>query len=235
MNPPLLIRDARLLHLFLRSPQKAASVEEYAHAAGMTVDEVLGHLAPLFAQGTLSLDAVDGVLFVNTSPSGRPTPPGKVDVAPNLWEVLSARAPAGRAVDLWRLVRGLESGGWRVEVDHATLQSTTRVPRELLHLGVYVKNNLFPVVPYPDPLTLGSRVLTPATIHGATSLAITCPPRQLETAVTATRSWFLAAQKPPELTVLVLEAPSFPATLVRTTDNSVTPVTVQRFDPTSGM
>lgn len=234
-RPAFIVTDARLQQVFTRTPERCASVEEYARAAGMDVSETLALLTPLLEHGVLALDSVGGQLMVNTAPNGRPAPFELPQARANLWEQLRDRANLERAFGLWQLIRGLEAGGWNVTTDRERLEAHVRVPRHLLQMGVTVRHPripgevIVPLVPYPPANELPGLC---ETFHadGATGLAVTCQNRALDAAVTGCRSWFLA-NPGTSLTVFVLEAPAFGATVVRPDDNSVTPVVVQRYQP----
>lgn len=234
-RPAFSIADARLQQVFTRSPERCATVDEYARAAGMDVAEVLALLSPLLERGVLALDSVGGQLMVHTAPNGRPAPFELPQARTNLWELLRDRATLERAFGLWQLVRGLEAGGWQVQLDRVALEAQAQVARHFLQLGVTVRHPqipgevLVPLVPYP-PQTELAGLLDAFAVGGATGLAVTCQNRELDAAVTGCRAWFLA-HPGANLTVFVLEAPAFGATVLRPDDNSVTPVVVQRYQP----
>lgn len=227
---PFVIGDARLQHMFLRTPTRCASVEEYARAAGMTTDEVLELLSPLLSEGILGLDPVQGTLFVHTAPKGRPAPMPLPQIAANLWELLRNRASLEQAFALWRLIRGLEVGGWTVDIDQVALEARAQVNSRHLLLGIRVRDILVPLVPYPTTTQVPS-ALDDFAGGSAVAVALTCENRELDQMVTAARAWFLSRPVPARMTVFILEAPSFAATILRCDDNSVTPVVVQRFEP----
>lgn len=228
-RPPFLLKDARLQQVFTRTPERCASVDEYARAAGLQVADVLEILTPALAEGILALDSVGGTLLIHTAPNGRPTVSTRPQAKPNLWELLRERAGLERAHGLWQLIRGLEAGGWSVELDQELLELHAGVPRQYLQLGVWLRDVLVPLVPYPAQPEIPAILDVYAAAEGP-GVALTCRNRELDAAVTGARAWYLRQGSPPELTVFVLEAPGFGATVLRASDNSVTPVVVQRWE-----
>lgn len=229
---PISVADARLNHVFHRQPERCATVDEYASAAGMDPEQVLELLSPYLSNGTLGIEVYADLLFVHTAPTGRPTPSHLPEVAPNLWERIRNRAPLARAYALWRLIRSLEHAGWKVEtnVKEVTL-GLGWLPTEP-YLGLNVKGQPVPVIPYPAPNELpGPNGLCEAYQKaGARGIAVTCDNGALDQIVTAVRAWVLGRGEPSYMTILVLEAPRFNPTLIRPSDNSVTPINITRHE-----
>lgn len=224
-------RDPRLSFSLGAAAWRLATVDEHARTAGMAVDELLDHLEPYLEGGWVTIEAHDGVLFLDTAGHSVPA----AGVTPNLWSSLRRTLPVDAACTRWRNIRALESGGWRVET------RTELLGRRFAHVHpspwctVEVKERPVPLVWEPTPVQLGGHGGVCDTYAHAREplVAVTCPPGRLEECVAAVRSWVLtrgAVAGGEWLSVLVLEAPTFSATLLRCTDNSVAPVAFARSD-----
>ena len=134
------------------------------------------------------------------------------------------------AYALWRLVRGLERAGWRVEANPNRIMFglSTLDPRPCL--GVHVANNIIPLLVHPaaGDLSRPDGLLGTYDHAGAATVGVICDSGALDEIVTATRRWVLGRRGQTGMSVLVLEAPRFNPTLLRPTDAAVTPRAVTR-------
>lgn len=220
--PILTFEDMRLTRLFHQEPQRCATINEYAAATGIPVDRLLEMLSIPLQRGELDVEAVGGEIFVQTAPMGRPAPSGFGQTQPNLWEVLRRDHPREQAYALWRIMRDMESGGWRVEAD-ARFVPTGRMENALL--GLRFSLSTVPVVVLPELSDLASQAgaLTRLEMSGMGLCAVTCLHRKLDAVVTAVRQWMLGRPARAGLDVLVLEAPRYQPVLLTSDDGSITP------------
>lgn len=224
-TPVLSFDDMRLTRAFQQDPLRCATINEYAAATGIPVDEVLAMLSVPFRRGELDVEAVGGEVFVHTAPAGRPAPAGMAQTLPNLWELLRRTNAREEAHGLWRLFRDLESGGWRVDTD-----SRFPVPGGTwrVSIGLRFAMSTVPVVVLPDLGGLSSQAgpLTALEVAGVGLCAVTCAHRDLDAAVTAVRQWMLGRPARAGLDVLVLEAPRYQPVLLTGDDGSIAPRSV---------
>lgn len=224
---PIFLNDVRLNRVFHNHPSWCASVNEYAKACGLETSQVVSLLDEYLDSGVVSLEFFGDEVFVNTGPSGRPLS-GEVDVPPNLWEQLRARASVEKAYHLWRLLRNLEKSGWSVEHRERKILSGLGNILERPSLAVGAGAILIPVIDHPDVSRLGEDggVLDQYEHAGARGVAVVCDEGELDRVVTAIRRWGLSRRYLPNLAGLVLEAPRYNPTLVEARDSSVRPVGV---------
>jgi hypothetical protein len=215
----------RLTRLFHQEPRRCATVNEYAAATGITVDRVLEMFSDPLRRGELDVEAVGGEIFVQTAPAGRPAPREFGQTQPNLWEVLRRDHPRDEAYALWRILRDMESGGWKVEAD-ARFEPTGRT--KIAHLGLRFSLSTVPVLVLPDLADVSSQAgpLTALEMAGMGLCAVTCAARRLDASATAVRQWMLGRPARAGLDVLVLEAPRYQPVLLTSDDGSITPRSV---------
>lgn len=221
------VADARLNRTLLRDPERCATINEYADAAGMSADMVLSLLGPYLDDGTLALEFIGEEVFVHTAPLGRPAPTDRANVAPNLWEHLRSAASPELAFSLWVLLRQLQSVGWTVE--HKRERVTAGMSKLLstdVHLGVVVNGTMAPLLLFPSAAEIASTVgpLAEQYRAGARLVGITCTQGALEDMVTGSRSWYLAAAIEPGFATMVLESPAYQPVFVYPTDTAVAPL-----------
>jgi len=223
--PVLTFEDMRLTRLFCHEPQRCVTVNEYAAATGIPVDRLLEMLSSPLQRGELDVEAVGGEIFVHTAPMGRPAPKGFGQTQPNLWEVLRRDHSREQAYALWRIMRDMESGGWRVEAD-ARYVPSGRVENALL--GLRLSLSIVPVLVLPElnDLSAQSGPLARFEIGGMGLCAVTCLHRKLDATVTAVRQWMLGRPARAGLDVIVLEAPRYQPVLLTSDDGSLTPRSV---------
>ncbi len=216
--------------MFMLRPLRCAAIEDYARSAGLDPLSVLEYLGPALEAGVISLESVEDTIFVDTAPSGRPSVHGTAQLPAGLWETLKARASSNRAHALWRLTRGLESGGWEVTHDVDALTCNLGPLSVQPWLGVMVNAEPVILVPYPEmgALTAVTGPLTTLAEAGAGSVAVTCHNGALEEVVTAVRSWGLSQPRRKRVRVLILEAPRFSPTALEVDDRGIHPVSISR-------
>lgn len=224
------VADSRLNNLLLNNPERCASVDEYSSATGIDTGDVLELLGAYIDDGTLGLEFVGDAIFVNTAPSGRPAPPHHAQVPPNLWERLRMVAPSELAYGLWKLIRGLERGGWKTETQPAKINSGLARLEDPPFLGVWVGGVVVPVLVFPttDALQANHGLLSNYDQAGASAVAVVCDAGALDSTITAVRRWVHERRIVPGLSVLVLESPRFNPTLITPNDAAVTARSVTR-------
>lgn len=229
-KPILRVNETRLNRLMMNDPLRCASVSEYAVATGMSTDQVIELFGPALDDGIIGLEIWGDEIFVMTAPAGRPAPADHPQVAPNLWEVLRESAPVEYAFALWRLVRGLGTAGWRVEVSAPRILFGLGPLRSRPYLGVGVGNTVVPVLvlPSPEQLSASDGLLAEYERAGAAAVAIVINGGALDTMVTAVRRWVLSRIEPPAMQILLLEAPRFNPTLLSAADAAVRPRAMSR-------
>lgn len=224
------VADARLNGLLLRNPERCATVSEYSGATGIDTGAVIELLGPYLEDGTLELEFVGDEIFVHTAPSGRPVPMHVAQVPPNLWEALRVVAPSDYAYGLWKLVRGLERSGWKVETQAAKINSGLARLEEPPFLGVWVGGVVVPVLIFPtsDALQATHGLLSNYNHAGASAVAVVCDNGALDETITAVRRWVLGQRMLPSLSVMILESPRYNPTLITPNDAAVSSRSVSR-------
>lgn len=226
----LVVSDPRLTKLMQREPERCASISEYAAVTGIETGQVVELLGPALDEGALGLEIVGEEIFVHTAPDGRPGAAHLPEVQPNLWERLREGNHPDFAYALWRLARGLERAGWRVEANpHRIMFGLSRIdPRP--YLGIHVANHIVPLLVHPAAADLSrpDGLLNTYDHAGAATVGVVCDSGALDEMVTATRRWVLGRRGQTYMSVLVLEAPRFNPTLLQPGDAAVTPRAVSR-------
>jgi hypothetical protein len=227
MSKRFYVADARLNRVMHQFPERYATVDEYAAAAGLDISDVMSLLEPFFEDGSLFLELVNGETFVLTAPSGRPIIDDQLcDVPANLWERLRLISSPSESYLGWSLMRGLERNGWAVR---PSLPNESRIGSFLAPLQARVGGRLIPVLVYSDHALIGSPigVLADAARMGHRSVILCCELGELDTLSTEVRR-FLLEGRGGRIYVLVLEAPSFNPVLFSANDNAVLPKSVTR-------
>jgi hypothetical protein len=224
MSKRFYVPEARLNRAMNQFPERFASISEYAAAAGLDVAVVMGLLEPFFEDGSLYLELVNGETFLLTAPMGRPCRENLSDVPANLWERLRLIANPSEAYDSWKLMRGMERGGWSVRSIDA---KESRLRGGVLQARV--GSNIFPVVPYSERSSLVSPIgiLAEAARADHRAIIITCALGELDEVSTEIRRYLLEGRGK-RIYVLVLEAPSFNPILFSINDNAVLPKSISR-------
>jgi hypothetical protein len=206
--------------------EKTATLSELAIAAHMSVDEVVGELGEVFDSGKLSIEAVDGELFILPHAAGRT---GTEDEVPhNLWEDLRDQRTLEDAASLYRLYRSLERAGWHVIVNPGRWNSAVVESGVRCDLGVVAGGVLVPLVwnQTEDALSDAGGVIQSLYRSGVQAVAVVCPQHKLDSYVTAARLWYLSQVAERSIVVLVLESPRLQPVIVRHSDRAVDAVSV---------
>lgn len=202
-----------------------ATVGEFAQAAGMSIDEVVGDLSALFDDGEIGIETAGGELFLLPYPSGRT----QTSTLPeNLWEQLREERSVQDAASLWRVYRVLERAGWHVIANPGRWNARVATCGAKADLGVVAGGLVAPVLmnaPEEEVMALEGP-LTMMWRAGVHAVCVTCPQHKLEAYVTAARRWFLHQSTPHEIVVIVAEAPGFQPVLLRSSDKAVDAVSV---------
>lgn len=226
----LIVGDPRLTKLLSREPERCASLSEYAMATGIETGRVMELFGPALEDGTLGFEPVGPEIFIHTAPSGRPTPQGTPDVAPNLWERLRQHGDKLHAYQLWALMRSMEDAGWRVEANSSHIMFQLSPMHQVPELGLTIGTRVVPLVIYPATADISSPNgrLYDLAAAGAASSAIICDSGALDEMVTAVRRFYMEAGQPVPMSVLILEAPRYNPVLLTQNDASVAPRSVTR-------
>ncbi len=223
-RPSVTVADIRLQRLLFRGVG-LASLSEYAAAAEMDVADVLSQLEPWLDGKSLELESAAGELFLHTAPQGRPHPEQAAVVPTNLWELLRHVGDPEYAATLWRIIRGLQRGGWQVRTH---LVGATR-PLTFLELLVDRSWTPMMVLPRRDRLGAVDGPLARAAERSVSKVAVVCADGQLDAISAEVRSWM--ASHDGRFDVVLLEQPRYTPTLLRSVDASVRP-TSDRLPPT---
>lgn len=227
-QPILTFTDLRLTRLMQQTPTRCASVNEYAMATGIDVGQILTILSEAISNQDLDIEPVGGEIFVHTAPHGRPVPPGRGQIPPNLWELLRRGSDANTAFALWRLYRGLEHGGWNIEAD------PERIPVINGHstlLGIrFAGHAIAPLIVLPDHSDVAAYTGTLMRYERAEIkvVGVVCRNGELDAMVTAVRRWMLDRPVAAGLNVIVLEAPRYQPVLVSPRDSGIAPRSVSQ-------
>lgn len=212
---PLTFGDMRLTRTLQDRGHLYASIDEYAQATGMSIQELLEQIRPATLTGDLAWETVGGQAFLLTrQPDGRPR-----RLPPNLWEQLRRRNSLDSAYQLWRLGRDLEDAGWQVDFSPEAVAGRTAA------LALPLKDAVAPLLLFPEPelLLQENGPLGRLERAGHPICAIACRNRQLDRTVTAVRTWMLDRSSPAGLVALVLEEPLYQPLRIDHSDGSLQP------------
>ena len=224
-NLPMIdVGDIRLQRLLVTGAQ-LASLTEYARHAEMDVLDILAQIEPYLDANFLELESVQHELFLHTAPKGRPLPEGSPFLPANLWELLRQVGDQDYAAMLWRIVRGLESGGWTVRTH------PTGAVSPLTFLELHADGTWLPMIVLPrrGRLSAADGPLSRAEGRRVQKVVVVCGPGHLDDAVTEIRTWMTLAKR--KLTVLLLEQPRYTPCVLASTDTSVRPTSISRTVP----
>lgn len=224
----LVVAEPRLTKLLQREPESCASVSEYAVKAGIETGQIIELFGPAVDSEVLTFEIVGEEIFVNTAPKGRPTPAHLPEVAPNLWERLRTHGSPEEAYSLWRMARGLERAGWKVEANpNRIMFGLSRLPAPPA-LGLAVQASMVPLILHPtiEQVSHASGLLTMFDEGGAASVGIVCDSGALDEHITAVRRWGFSRLHRTGMAVVLLEAPRYNPTLLTPGDASVAPRSV---------
>jgi len=218
------VADIRLQRL-LSTGAQLATVTEYARKAEMDVVEVLTQFEPYLDDRSVELESVGAELFLHTAPYGRPQPEDVAVVPANLWELLRHVGDPDYAAALWKIIRGLETGGWSVRTHPAG------APRPLTFLEIHVDGAWVPVIVLPRKgrLAAADGPLSRAEGRKVTKVVVVCADGHLDDVVTEIRIWMTGGKR--TLAVVLLEQPRYTPALLSPNDTSVRPTSVARTNP----
>lgn len=219
-RPTIALADIRLQRLLFRGAG-LASLGEYASAAEMEITEVLAQLEPWLDGSCLELEAVAGELFLHTAPQGRPHPAGAAVVPSNLWELLRQVGDPDYALQLWRIIRGLQQGGWQVRTHPV---GSTR-PLTFLELLVERRWTPMMILPRRDRLGADDGPLSRARQRHVDQVVVVCGDGDLDPTVAEIRGWM--STNPQPFSVVLLEQPRYTPTVLRSSEGSVRPTSDQ--------
>jgi hypothetical protein len=218
------IADMRLQRLFISGAQ-LATLTEYARKSEMDIMEVLSQLEPYLDDHSIELESVGAELFLHTAPLGRPQPENVASIPANLWELLRYVGDPDYASMLWKIIRGLETGGWSVRTH------PIGSPRPLTFLEIHVNGSWVPVIVLPRKGRLAAHdgPLSRADGRKVTEVVVVCPEGHLDEVVSEIRTWMTSAKR--TLTVVLLEQPRYTPALLSPNDTSVRPTSISRTVP----
>lgn len=219
-RPTVNVADIRLQRLLFRGVG-LATLGEYAAAAEMDVSDVLRQLEPWLDGTTLELESAGSELFLHTAPQGRPHPEGVAVVPANLWELLRQVGDPDYAASLWRIIRGLQRGGWQVRTHPI---GATR-PLTFLELKVDRAWTPMMVLPRRDRLGADDGPLARARERAVTKVVVVCADGQLDATASEVRGWM--TQQDGVFEVLLLDQPRYTPTVLRSVDGAVRPTSDQ--------
>jgi len=216
--------DMRLQRLFISGAQ-LATLTEYARKAEMDIMDVLSQLEPYLDDHSIELESVGAELFLHTAPLGRPQPENAASIPANLWELLRYVGDPDYSAMLWKIIRGMEAGGWSVRT-HAIGS-----PRPLTFLEIHVNGSWIPVIVLPRKGRLAAHdgPLSRAEGRKVTEVVVVCQEGHLDEVVTEIRSWMALVKR--TLTVILLEQPRYTPALLSPDDTSVRPTSIARNVP----
>lgn len=227
---PVVTSDPRLTRMLARDAEQHATLSDYAHGAGRSVEEILDLLSGYLDRGALALEFAGDDACVHTAPHGRPAPPPLPQAPANLWELLRRDADPTAAFRGLQLLRQLERGGVvvvaRPERHVPALARAAPTPR----FAAATRAGLAPLLEFPDLDRLADPrgPLSVAVVAGLGQIGVLCRYGDLDAAVTAARRWRRSHRWAPP-TVVVFEAPRFQPTVVGDRDDAaVAPRAVAR-------
>ena len=107
--------DYRLTKLILQDPTRCSTISEYSRATSMPAELLLEELYPYTNDSSISFEAIEGEIFLNTSPHMRACEHQHFYFAENLWEILRKNNNIEKSNKIFNIYRALEMNGWRVE------------------------------------------------------------------------------------------------------------------------
>lgn len=221
--------DGRLNTVMRRTPLRCASISEYAALTGIGVAGVVNAIGSYLDSGEAALETVKGEVFLLTG-INRYT--AGCDIPANLWETLRQHADPHLAFRRWRLLRALERAGWRIELDLRVVMDGLRPVRTAASFGLSVGDIVVPLLDdlEADEIQHPAGAMNDWRKAGAPAVAVTCPAGQLDRFVTAVRLNFTNSGNDRSQVVL-LEAPTYGAVVLDSTDPRVLATDITRLWP----
>ena len=215
--------DYRLTKLIIQDPLRCASINEYSQATGIPTDIILEQLHPYVKDSSISFEAVNGEIFVNTSPPKRACNHKHFSFGQNLWEVFRKEKEIKEAKDLFEVYRGLELASWRVEHDSKIVPMNYLGERTSLALNL--GRLVIPLLIFPEAKSL-DKDNSPLTHFSKTKLsvlAILTKEGSLDNVVSFIRKWYIETASNTQLDILILESPSYTPYILTGKDGSLKP------------
>lgn len=217
-RPIINLSDIRLQRLLFRG-NDLASLNDYAEKAEMGISEVVANLEPWLDGRTLDIEAVGGDLFLHTAPLGRPQPLDVAVVPANLWEILRQVGDSDYASMIYNIIRGLQFSGWRCRIHPVD----TANPATFLEL--YINNNWIPLFLFPkkNRIAVENGILDKLKVRNIKKVAIIINQKDVNPFLLEVRKWLYIDGN--EITVVLLENPSFQPVILGPNDIAVKPRT----------
>jgi hypothetical protein len=219
-RPVITVNDIRLQRLLFRGAD-LASLSEYAEKSDMGISEVIANLEPFLDGRTLEIEAYGSDLFLHTAPSGRPQPPGIAIIPSNLWEILRQVGDTQYAAMLFSIIRGLQFAGWRCKTHSLDANN----PATFLELNV---NNVWsPLFVYPkiSRISVKNGILDKISERKILYVTLIVHQKEAQQYIAEVKRWFVNNNN--DLTVVILQEPSYQPMVVTGNDTAVKPKTIK--------
>jgi hypothetical protein len=219
-RPVITVNDIRLQRLLFRGAD-LASLSEYAEKSDMGISEVIANLEPFLDGRTLEIEAYGSDLFLHTAPSGRPQPHGIAIIPSNLWEILRQVGDTQYAAMLFSIIRGLQFAGWRCKTHSLDANN----PATFLELNV---NNVWsPLFVYPkiSRISVKNGILDKISERKILYVTLIVHQKEAQQYIAEVKRWFVNNNN--DLTVVILQEPSYQPLVVTGNDTAVKPKTIK--------
>jgi hypothetical protein len=219
-RPVITVNDIRLQRLLFRGAD-LASLSEYAEKSDMGISEVIANLEPFLDGRTLEIEAYGSDLFLHTAPSGRPQPQGIAIIPSNLWEILRQVGDTQYAAMLFSIIRGLQFAGWRCKTHSLDANN----PATFLELNV---NNVWsPLFVYPkiNRISVKNGILDKISERKILYVTLIVHQKEAQQYIAEVKRWFVNNNN--DLTVVILQEPSYQPIVVTGNDTAVKPKTIK--------
>lgn len=213
--------DYRLTKLVLQDPIRCSSIYEYSFATGIPAANIVEEFYRYCQDASIAFEAADGEIFVNTSPHKRACEHTHYNFSQNLWEIFRQSNDVEKASRVFKIYRGMELAGWRLEyrpqnipMDYSGKQS---------ELALKVGNLNLPLILFPNPKSLDKKnsVLTQYAKTKLPIISMLIEEGSLDLVLSYSRKWFLETSANKNLDILILEAPTFNPYILSGTDGSL--------------
>lgn len=213
--------DYRLTKLILQDPTRCSTISEYSKATSMPAELLLEELYPYTNDSSISFEAIEGEIFLNTSPHMRACEHQHFYFAENLWEILRQNNNIEKSNKIFNIFRALEMNGWRVEF------RAKNIPIDFMgnhtELALKVGKSILPLLLFPKPSSLDKKD-SPLLNYGKTKLpvlAIIINEGALDLSLSYIRKWFVENSIYKNLDILLLEAPTHAPYILSGSDGSL--------------